>query len=90
MRHALFVAALAGVIQFLPATSAPAEAQVQRIYPFCYVSYGIIGAHGTYQCNFTSFAQCMATASGLGGQCEQNPELVAQTQQPAQKRKPVR
>lgn len=63
----------------------PAAAQTERVYPYCFVHYGIIGPTGTYQCGYTSYAQCMATASGVGGQCEQNPELLARAREAAQK-----
>ncbi len=79
MRHALVIAALAGVVAFLT-SGRPAEAQARQIYPFCYVSYSPFGPQGSYQCFFTSYAQCMATQSGLGGQCEQNPEWLARPQ----------
>jgi hypothetical protein len=89
MLRALTLLALGGILPLLT-PAAPADAQERRIYPFCFVQYGPHGAQGSYQCGFTSFAQCMATASGVGGQCEQNPELVAQAQRAPQPRKPAR
>lgn len=86
MRHALIIAAVAigGIVSFL-ALDKPADAQERRVYPYCFVRYGPLGALGSYQCDFTSHAQCMATASGIGGQCEQNPEVIAQQMQKSRK-----
>jgi hypothetical protein len=39
----------------------------------------------TTNCGFTSFQQCLATISGIGGRCEQNPRYV-----PQQRRRPAR
>lgn len=77
MVRALTLLALGGILPLLtPATSA--ITQERRLYPFCFVKYGPQGATAPYDCSFTSFAQCMATASGVGGQCEQNSEFVTQ------------
>jgi hypothetical protein len=38
-----------------------------------FVLLGLVGAAGGAQnCGFVSFAQCMATVSGIGGFCVQN------------------
>jgi hypothetical protein len=42
------------------------------LYPWC-VQYGSI-ASGTLSCGFTSFQQCLATASGNGSNCIANPQ----------------
>ena len=42
------------------------------LYPWC-VQYGSI-ASGTLNCEFTSFKQCLATASGNGSNCIPNPQ----------------
>ena len=31
----------------------------------------------TVNCGFVSYQQCLATISGIGGRCEQNPRYVA-------------
>jgi hypothetical protein len=49
---------------FAPATPAAAAE-----YPWC-AQYG--GRDGGRNCGFTSFQQCMATVSGIGGFCERN------------------
>ncbi len=56
---------------------APAAA---REYPWC-ARYDWT----TTNCGFVSFQQCLATISGIGGRCEQNPRYVPQPQrrQPA-------
>ena len=48
------------------ALGAPAPAQAQN-YPWC--AYYGAGFEGT-NCGFSSFAQCMADVSGIGGFCE--------------------
>ncbi|MBX6329601.1 MAG: DUF3551 domain-containing protein [Pseudolabrys sp.] len=40
-------------------------------YPWC-AQYGGPGGDGGRNCGFTTFAQCMATVSGVGGFCERN------------------
>jgi hypothetical protein len=45
-------------------------------YPWCaYYGGGEIGGGGT-NCGFTSFEQCMATLSGMGGFCDRNTQYV--------------
>jgi hypothetical protein len=47
----------------------PASAQN---YPWC-AQYGSgFGGNGGRNCGFSTFQQCMATVSGIGGFCEQN------------------
>jgi hypothetical protein len=59
----LAITALAGL-----ADTRPSHAYVW--YPWC-VNYN--GRPGTPVCGFTSFDQCMATASGNQGTCTTNP-----------------
>ena len=50
----------------------PAEAQN---YPWCaYYSSG--GGGGGTNCGFTTFEQCMATARGLGSNCQPNTQYA--------------
>jgi hypothetical protein len=51
--------------------SAPAKAQN---YPWC-AYYSGRGGGGT-NCGFTTFEQCMATVSGIGGFCNRNTQYV--------------
>ena len=48
---------------------APTAGQAQTYYPWC-AQYG--GRDGGRNCGFVSYAQCMATVSGIGGFCERN------------------
>ena len=67
--------------------AAPTKAQN---YPFCLT--GALNGGG-YDCSFTSFQQCMATASGLAATCVESPFLSREPrpyqQQPARRRKPA-
>jgi Protein of unknown function (DUF3551) len=47
--------------------STPAKAQN---YPWCAQYTGSMG--GSMNCGFTTYEQCMATVSGVGGFCVQN------------------
>jgi hypothetical protein len=47
----------------------PTAGQAQT-YPWC-AQYGGMGGGGR-NCGFVSYAQCMATVSGIGGYCERN------------------
>jgi hypothetical protein len=65
MSKYLLVAAVAVTLSAL-GSAAPASAAE---YPWC-AQYG--GSAGGRNCGFTSFPQCMATVSGMGGYCERN------------------
>ncbi len=58
-------------------------------YPWC-VSYGDIDGGGGRNCGFVSYEQCMMTARGSGGSCEQNlfylDQIAKQRQQQPRKR----
>jgi hypothetical protein len=81
MRAALFALMAIGTLSAVDI--APAEA---RDYPFCMRT-----RFDNDQCSFSSFAQCQATASGLGYTCFQNPALAYNQQydddQPAPRRR---
>lgn len=47
----------------------PTASQAQT-YPWC-AQYGMWGSGGR-NCGFSTYAQCMATVSGIGGYCERN------------------
>ena len=57
-----------GVFIFAVGIGTRAEAQN---YPWC-AQYSGRALGGAMNCGFTSFAQCMATVSGIGGFCIQN------------------
>jgi hypothetical protein len=67
MRLSLFIlGAFAAVVCF----EKPAAAQT---YPWCaYYNFGKDGG-GTENCGFSTFQQCLATVTGIGGNCGQNP-----------------
>jgi hypothetical protein len=52
-----------------------------REYPWC-AFYG----PSTHNCGFTTFEQCLATISGIGGHCAQNPLYQGDPQQPRYRR----
>ena len=74
----VIVAALLGGLQ-------SSRAQSPYSYPWCSVyGGGISGGGGAMSCYYTSWEQCMATMSGLGGPCIRSPYYDAQsTQVPA-------
>ena len=51
--------------------AAPAQAEI--IYPWCVQYSGGREGIGATICDFVSFAQCMATARGMGSNCIENP-----------------
>jgi hypothetical protein len=57
------------VLMALAITASPAVAQYA---PWCFYESGR-NSSGAVTCTFYSFAQCMATASGIGGSCGPNP-----------------
>jgi hypothetical protein len=65
MRFILTAAALAA---FALTIAAPARAEVQ--YPWCAQYQPPLDA---VNCGFTSYQQCLATISGIGGYCYRNP-----------------
>ena len=61
-------------VGFFVATSG-VSAYADLNYPWC-AQYGGNGGGGGLNCGFSSYAQCMATVSGIGGFCEQNTTYV--------------
>ena len=58
----------------------PARAQTYgQGYPVCLHVYGPLTY---YECNYTSIAQCNATASGRAAQCVPNPYLAQASMPP--------
>jgi Protein of unknown function (DUF3551) len=65
--------ALAILTIFTALTAAPAEAQTYGGNgPICLVRYQWGGSRSIY-CDYSSMAQCQATASGLSATCDINP-----------------
>jgi len=69
MRALLFVI---GILTAAGAFSTGAEAQN---YPWC-AYYGAGRGGGGTNCGFTTFQQCLATISGIGGSCDRNTQYV--------------
>lgn len=67
MAKYLFAASIAALSVF---ALTPAQAQTQ--YPWC-AQYGGPFGDGGRNCGFSTYQQCMATISGIGGVCERNP-----------------
>jgi Protein of unknown function (DUF3551) len=61
-----------GVCAVMVAIGTPAEAQN---YPWC-ANYGSPAGDGGTNCGFTTFQQCLATVSGIGGSCDRNTQYV--------------
>jgi hypothetical protein len=59
---------LVGLVGAVLALTTPAHAQN---YPWC-AQYSGRALGGATNCGFVSFAQCMATVSGIGGFCVRN------------------
>jgi Protein of unknown function (DUF3551) len=77
---ALAILALATV-----AVAGPAAAQrYDPTYPVCLHVYGPVTY---YECNFTSLAQCAATASGRSAQCEVNPYFANGSMDPGRRQR---
>jgi hypothetical protein len=53
------------------AALAPRPAAAAFNYPWCATYYDT--SLGLRSCAFATFEQCLATVSGVGGQCAQNP-----------------
>ena len=73
--------ALLGLVGAVMVFGTPAHAQN---YPWC-AQYSGSALGGAQNCGFVSFAQCMATVSGIGGFCVQN--TMYQPPQRARKKK---
>jgi hypothetical protein len=58
-----------GILAAPALTDEPAAAQN---YPWC----AVYSAHGAENCGFSTYGQCMATLSGMGGFCNPNTQYV--------------
>ncbi len=66
MRPSLFILGI-----FAAALCIPRPAAAQS-YPWC--AYYNFGMDGATNCGFSTYQQCMATVSGVGGSCGANPQ----------------
>ena len=63
------------ILLFLVAVAlscAPQGASAQSAYSYQWCSYDV-GRSGQFSCYFSSFQQCIATISGIGGLCVSSP-----------------
>ena len=77
------------ILGLLAATAAFGTRAEAQNYPWC-AYYGGRGFSGGTNCGFTTFEQCRATVSGIGGFCAQNTQYVPPPgphDQPMRKRK---
>ena len=83
MRSILIASAvLAASGFFVPSTS------YAQTYPWCAQYSG--DGYGGRNCGFTTYAQCMATVSGIGGFCERNSFYTGREEQGRRHRRVVR
>lgn len=68
MRATILFSALLGLTVL--AAAPQARAQSAYDYPWCAIYPRQIGGQACY---YATYAQCMATMSGIGGSCVQNP-----------------
>lgn len=64
----------------------PSLSEIDRQYAWCAIMSGRGGGGGT-NCGFSTKAQCMATISGIGGTCIQNPKALAEVAPPRKRKK---
>jgi biotin synthase-related radical SAM superfamily protein len=67
------------VLGVLLGTAAIGTSAMAQNYPWC-AHYGGLG--GT-NCGFTTYEQCAATVSGMGGSCMQNTQYAPAARRPA-------
>lgn len=65
----------------------PARAEIE--YPWCAQYFERSGGGGT-NCGFVTHAQCMATISGIGGTCYENPRYRGGSPHPKKRISPQR
>ena len=78
------ILALAILATATVAVAGPAAAQTYAGYPVCLHVYGPISY---YECNYSTLAQCNASASGRSAQCEINPYAANAAMGPARAHK---
>ena len=72
---------LLAVAATLTVLAAPAQA---REYPWCSVEWG--PEMGARNCGFETLAQCRATISGIGGDCQMNTMYAPMQQRPPRRK----
>ena len=87
MRKLTYALGVAAMVMLSQAGGAP-PAEAAIVYPWCAHYGGRSG--GGVSCGSSTFAQCMATVSGMGGGCEMNPFYEPPPSRPVRKQKRVR
>lgn len=82
MRLSIFLIILVGVCVALICADKPVKAQE---YPWCAYYNSFHG--GATNCGFSTYQQCMATISGVGGSCGANPRYHGPPQGPGRPRR---
>lgn len=81
-----FKGALSGAAAFAALSFSVSPVQAAIEYPWCVQYGGGMGGGSSRNCGFVSYEQCMMTARGAGGSCEQNlfylDQVAKQRQQP--------
>ncbi len=75
-KNSLMIFAAGAALLALAAPSAKAEVE----YPWC-AKYGRFGTQAE-NCGFSTYRQCLATISGIGGYCARNPRYQARAKRP--------
>jgi hypothetical protein len=73
MRKSASIALMPAALLLTAAALAPRPAAALN-YPWCATYYD--SSRGMTSCAFTSFGQCLATVSGIGGHCSTNPSYA--------------
>ena len=66
----------------------PSQTKAETLYPWCAQYVGMDG--DATNCGFVTNTQCMATVSGTGGFCYENPAYPVAIPQPRRHRAPRR
>jgi hypothetical protein len=73
-----------GILVVLSAAGVQSASAATAPRPWC-VRDGSFG-RGSWDCTYHTFQQCLASASGNGGSCEQNPRYRGPEKQPRRSR----
>jgi len=83
----MFMKLMLSAVTLIAASAAFGTSAHAQNYPWCAL-YNGGGAGGGTNCGFVSFAQCMATARGLGSFCYMNTQYVPPPGPHSQRRYP--
>jgi Protein of unknown function (DUF3551) len=73
-----------GILAVMAAAQVQSASAATAPRPWC-VRDGSFG-RGSWDCTYHTFQQCLASASGNGGSCEQNPNYRGPQKQPRRSR----